>query len=803
MMPQLAFAADAETSSSSIEWEEPWGQSTVGNVEVEWIILSGMDKDDIGFESTDESVIPENCIWAVNNYEIMYLPIKAGKTTITMYNKKDPTVRSKGLEFTISEATSSTVYTGHSRTLRVATSSPLTFKYRIEDESIASVDSEGTVTGIKPGETNLCITSDDVPTMELKKPINVAEDPTGIYYNDERVTELEWDKSQGTSVQLKAIRISGISPIDWAKNSFYDSSNTDVAEPVYGSAATHSGTGEITLKKNGTATIYVYSYLKRTELIGTIKLKVTGFDETTDPDQGWEQISEAQGMNSKIQLMDDYPIYNKTFNEAAYENKIGQALKADAVTFTLNFTSSSKVNGGSSATDMGYTEEQKTAWEKEVLSRINICKVNEDGTIGDVVASNGNGYQLKSSSHTAAKVDITLKLTVDAGVLNKGETYALVADPDVAAIESLEYYQTGINTFLPIGVTASWQFTTLPAASSITLDQTEATLKPGQDLALTAELDKNADDTLIWTSSDDAVASVDNDGKVTAKKVGTATITATAVDGKVSAECKVTVEPIKVTGITLDTAKATIYVGKTRTLKATVAPSDATYKAVTWTSSNSKVAKVDANGKVTAVAAGTATITAKNSDGTVTAKAVITVKNVAVTKVKTSASKATLAVGKTKTLKATVSPSNATNKAVTWTSSNKKVAKVSSKGKVTAVAPGTATITVTTKDGKFKAKTVINVKPKSTSFTLTAKKNSVVIKYKKISGVTGYQIYRAKSKNGTFKKITTRAQKKTGKYTSVRLSSKHTYYYKIRTYKTVNGKKIYSSFSAVKKIKTK
>ena len=98
---------------------------------------------------------------------------------------------------------------------------------------------------------------------------------------------------------------------------------------------------------------------------------------------------------------------------------------------------------------------------------------------------------------------------------------------------------------------------------------------------------------------------------------------------------------------------------------------------------------------------------------------------------------------------------------------------------------------------------MINVIPKTTIFKLYAKKHSIAIKYKKIKGVSGYQVYRASSKNGTYKKVTTRPQKYPDTYTSIRLTSGKTYYYKIRTYKTVNGKRIYSKFSEVKKIRTK
>ncbi len=158
---------------------------------------------------------------------------------------------------------------------------------------------------------------------------------------------------------------------------------------------------------------------------------------------------------------------------------------------------------------------------------------------------------------------------------------------------------------------------------------------------------------------------------------------------------------VSVTGVTLSKTAATLTDGDTLTLTATIAPSNATNKNVTWSSSNTSVATVSTNGVVTAKAAGTATITVKTSDGSKTATCTVTVKakTVSVTGVTLSKTAATLIEGDTLTLTATIAPSNATNKNVTWTSSNTSVATVNTSGVVTAKAAGTATITVKSADG--------------------------------------------------------------------------------------------------------
>lgn len=177
--------------------------------------------------------------------------------------------------------------------------------------------------------------------------------------------------------------------------------------------------------------------------------------------------------------------------------------------------------------------------------------------------------------------------------------------------------------------------------------------------------------------------------------------------GCINAEKAVKNVAKKVKSLKISSKTKTLYTGQSTTLEVTVSPSNAVNKKVKWTSSNPKVAKVDSKGNVRAVSTGIATIKAKTVDGsnkTVTCK--VTVKKaVKVKSLKISNKTKTLKKGKTFTLKVTVSPTNATNKKVKWTSSNSKVAKVDSKGKVSAVSKGTATIKAMSLDGSNKTVT--------------------------------------------------------------------------------------------------
>ena len=168
----------------------------------------------------------------------------------------------------------------------------------------------------------------------------------------------------------------------------------------------------------------------------------------------------------------------------------------------------------------------------------------------------------------------------------------------------------------------------------------------------------------------------------------------------------------KVTQVELDKTSLTLNVGDEETLIPTITPDNATDKSVTWESSASGVATVDTSGKVTAVSVGTATITATAADGsgekatcsvTVNAAAIVPVESVSLDKTSLE-----LTEGGTARLTATILPQNTTNKNVTWSTSDASIATVTD-GVVTAVAPGTATITVTTEDGGKTATCAVTV----------------------------------------------------------------------------------------------
>ncbi len=234
--------------------------------------------------------------------------------------------------------------------------------------------------------------------------------------------------------------------------------------------------------------------------------------------------------------------------------------------------------------------------------------------------------------------------------------------------------------------------------TSVTLNQSVYTLAIGASYTLIPTvLPANATDRQVkWSSSNEKTVTVSDRGVIQAIAEGTSTIKAEA--GGKSATCAVTVEKtiVAVTEVTLDRTSLTLKVNETFTLSATVAPENATDKAVKWTTSDSGVVRVS-NGTVTAVGEGTAKITA--AAGGKSASCTVTVKNaepefIPVDSVTLNRESLELKVDETFTLTALIAPSDATETEIIWNSDNTSVATVAD-GIVSAVGVGTANITAT------------------------------------------------------------------------------------------------------------
>lgn len=366
------------------------------------------------------------------------------------------------------------------------------------------------------------------------------------------------------------------------------------------------------------------------------------------------------------------------------------------------------------------------------------------------------------------------------------------------------------------------------AVSGITLNNSTLSLTTGQNFTLQAMLSPSnaTNKEVTWESSDAGVAAVSKDGVVTAQKAGKATIVAKAADesGKY-ASCVVTVTEAKkeVTGVTLNKSSLNLGVGGSEVLSATVLPVDATNKQVTWLSSTPSIATVSQSGVVTGVKEGTTQISVITADGSKTAICSVIVSGQTQTEPGTQtggiidpATGKTAAVtfsGMEIELDYTSTAYNGSDKepgvSIQDASGNdltedvdytldyynnltvgKATVIVSGKGKYAGVIAG-ARFTI-----KPKTVTVKSVKKAS-----SRKLNVVWASHK--TQTTGFQVRYAttkKFKSGTYKTITLTSKSATSKALT-KLKAGKTYYVKVRAYKTVDGKKIYSSWSKVKSAK--
>ncbi len=242
---------------------------------------------------------------------------------------------------------------------------------------------------------------------------------------------------------------------------------------------------------------------------------------------------------------------------------------------------------------------------------------------------------------------------------------------------------------------------------SVNSNQTDVSLAIGSSYQLQAKvLPENATDKKItYTSNNPAVASVNEEGVITALSAGSAKITITA-SNDISKEINVTVTAVSVTDIVFDPAlpgnPLLLSVGGTCPIHAKVQPENATDKNLTYTSDNEGVAAVDAGGLIIGKAVGSAKITIKASNG-VSKEITVTVTTtpIPVTGIELSSGETAISVenGATRQIGAYVVPENATDKKLTYGSDNETVAVVNDNGLITAKGIGNTTITITAADG--------------------------------------------------------------------------------------------------------
>ena len=554
------------------------------------------------------------------------------------------------------DKTSLNLNVGDSETL-VATVKPdnatdKTVMWTSSDDTIATVDETGKVTAIKEGTATITAKAGE-KTAECKVTVYVA------------VSSVELNKTTLSIIEGESETLTATVKPDNAtdKTVTWSSSDEKIATVK---------DGKVTAVKVGEATITATAGDK------TVECKVT---------------------------VSPVPVSSVTLDHTSLELEIGEtatlvaSVKPDnAADKTVTWTSSDTkiatvdASGEVTAVEEGETTITAKAGDKKAECKVTVKRVPVTSVSLDKITlelTEGESASLTATVSPDNATDKTVTWSSSdatvATVDDNGKVTAVKAGTATITAKSGDKSAS-------CAVTVKAAFV---AVTSVELNKTSLELTEGNSETLTATVkpDNATDKTVTWSSSDSNIATVDGDGKVTALKEGTATITAKS--GEKSATCSVTVSKkvIAVTSVTLDKPSASLKVGETVTLTATVKPDDATDKTVTWNTSDASIATVDANGKVTAVKEGTATITAKAGEKTATCKVTVSKNVIAVTSVTLNKTEMSLKEGESETLIATVNPDNATDKTVTWSTSDASIAAVDANGKVTAVKEGNAIIT--------------------------------------------------------------------------------------------------------------
>lgn len=319
---------------------------------------------------------------------------------------------------------------------------------------------------------------------------------------------------------------------------------------------------------------------------------------------------------------------------------------------------------------------------------------------GLTVSGDDNGITWKSSDPNI----VTVYNGVVMGI-NEGIAYITATDGSSTDICKI----TVINYYIPV--------------KNITLSKSSETLALNSTSKIIVNIEPaNASNKKIYyLSSDSSIASVDSNGNVTAKKVGSTYISVN-VENKTQLYKVTVVKDVSVSlkGISIS-QNISLKEGETSKINVTYTPSNATNKKITWKSSNTGIVTVDANGNIKGIAPGFATITATSKDGNhiATSKITVTAVDKSLKSISLNKTELKLEMGKEETLTVNFNPINAENKKVTWSSSNDEIVTVDN-GKIKAIKPGNAEIKVVSEEGKKEAickVTVLSAPIESISFS--------------------------------------------------------------------------------------
>ncbi|MBQ3137067.1 MAG: Ig-like domain-containing protein [Clostridia bacterium] len=650
------------------------------------------------YEASDKTVLwsLENSgsgVALIDRYKGLLTPEKAGVVKVVAKSNDKSNIQDTCMVYFLEPFN----FYSSTTNVPVGSTAPLSFKtnknplkiseytWKSSDTSVATVNSSGEVKGIKAGSVIITATTPDGIFSAACK-VNVVIPVTGVKITPTNViVPLGIDGSQRSVAATVSPKNATDQKVTWST----PSQSFPIIEV--------SATGQITGRRVGSTTLTVTT--NDGKYTDTINVKVIqpvksiAFDYSSITLEAKKKKTLTPHI-TPLSATDKTVKWSTSNKNVATVDQNGVVTAVSAGTATVTCTSAD-----------GYAKEtvKVTVTQPPTGIKFNAKKVT-------VKIGTPKKLNPKVLPETAANKNIIFK--------SSDEKIAKVSDDGVVTGVKKGTVKITATTYNSL-YSATIKVVVVKPVKSVKLNKTSVSIAVGKTTLLTPTVSpKSADNKDVkWKSSDNDVVTVKN-GKITAKAPGYAVVTCTTVDGGKTAECTVFVnQPVK--SVKLNKTKAIMDINDKLTLKATIKPSDASNKAVKWSSSNKKVVKVTSKGVLKPVSTGTATITVTTLDGNLKATCKVTV----VKRVKSVTLPKTLTVylGEKDTLKAVLNPSKPSNPDVKWKSSKKSVATVSKTGKITPKKTGTANITITTDDGGLTATCKVSVKRKLKSFTLNKK----------------------------------------------------------------------------------
>ena len=620
----------------------------------------------------------------VENGVVTGLKIGTAKIKVTAFQKEFEVVVNvkehlRGVNISNNEITNNTLeinkntlsgpITLTTKTTPSTTSDTINYTWTSSNTSVATVNNNGVVSILKNGTTTISVTATSNETSEKftdSVVLNVTSPATSVSINE---TDFTIDKN--TTKTLTGV----VTPSDTTDTLKWTSSNTSVA--------TVDQFGKVTAIDGGEATITLTVGNHSDSVKVNVNVPVTDISiDITDtitllPNQTQKVIASVIPANAN----------DKTITWSVLDNTIATVDNTGLITAKNAGETTLTIQSGS------ITKTRKI----KVLKEVEGLNIN----IPNQTLKKGETIDLIATPTTGAE---------ETGVITWTSSNPSVATVENGKVTAISPNDGSASTAI---ITATWTsnmnpqhketvtstITVIDPITKIELNKDSLTLEgKGKEEKLEVKLTPNitsSDKTITWTSSDNSVATITNNGVVKSIGKGSATITATTSNG-LTASLNVTVT-IPTTSVTINSQKEiTMNINTTNNLTAKVEPSDNS-DTLNWSSSDNNIVSVNNLGMITAKNAGTAIITAKSGskEDKITVKVVIPVTSFHLV----SKDNIKVLKGTTSTIVTKINPENATDQTITWTSNNESVATVNDSGIVTAKNAGFSVITGSLSNG--------------------------------------------------------------------------------------------------------